>query len=327
MFFQAARRGDNAFFKYFLTIISVIGAMLLGQLPLTVAVGVALARDYSFSDAEVNELLRSMDFTSLGIDQNVALALMLLPFVIALGTLYLCIVFLHRKRFADVLTGRGRLDWGRIRFAFVFWLALTAAFELAAYLFDPGNYAYQFELAAFLPLLLIALFMLPLQTTFEEALLRGYLLQGLGLAFRNRWLPLLLTSAVFALLHFANPEVGEFGFGLMMAYYLGFGLVMGLCTLMDEGTELAIGLHAATNVYGATMVSFAGSALQTPAIFRLQELNAELMLGAAFVAAAIFMAAAAYRYQWRDWGKLLLPIALEAPPLAAAGEEEREEMG
>jgi hypothetical protein len=102
---------------------------------------------------------------------------------------------------------------------------------------------------------------------------------------------------------------------------------MGICTLMDEGTELALGLHAATNIYGATMVSFAGSALQTPAVFRLQELNAELMLGAAFVAAAIFIAAAAYKYQWRDWGKLLLPIALETPPLAAAGEEEREEMG
>lgn len=320
MFFQAARRGDNAFFKYVLTIVAVVGAMMLGQLPLTIAVGMALARG-SFSDAEANELLRSLDFAGLGIDQNVALALMLLSFVVALGALYLCVVYLHRKRFADVLTGRGSLDWGRIRFAFVFWLALTAAFELAAYLLDPGNYTYQLELAAFLPLLLIALLLLPLQTSFEEALLRGYLLQGLGLALRNRWLPLLLTSAVFALLHFANPEVGEFGFGLMMAYYLGFGLMMGICTLMDEGTELALGLHAATNIYGATMVSFAGSALQTPAVFRLQELNAELMLGVAFSAALIFLAVAARKYQWQDWGKLWRPIELEEQ--LALGVEEK----
>lgn len=318
MFFQAAQRGDNALLKYVATTVAVIIGALVGQVPLAIAVSAAMTKE-ALPAGALEEFAQTMDFSALGISQNLALLLLLLSFVTALAVLYLCIVFLHRKRFTDVLTGRRQLDWKRIWFAFGFWIALTALFELAAYLLAPENYTYQLNLADFIPLLLIALVVLPLQTSFEEVLLRGYFMQGMGLMFRNRWLPLLLSSAIFAALHISNPEVGKFGFGLMMSYYLGFGLLMGICTLMDEGTELALGLHAATNIYGATVVSFAGSALQTPAMFRLNELDAELMLGIALVAGLIFLAAAAYKYQWRDWGKLLQPIVLQ-PPLAEGAE-------
>ncbi|MCB0563644.1 MAG: CPBP family intramembrane metalloprotease [Phaeodactylibacter sp.] len=306
-FFEAARRGDNAPFKYVLVVIAVVIGAIIGQIPLGIVVTMA-ARKQGMGFAEMEEFQRSLDFSSLGLGDNLGLLLMLLPFVTALAVLLFFVVALHHKRPTDVFTGRSRLDWGRIGFAFTFWFLLSAGLEIVAYQLDPGNYVWQFELSSFVPLLLIALFILPLQTTFEEALFRGYLMQGFGLLFRNRWLPLLLTSAGFGLLHYANPEVGEFGFALMMAYYIGVGLLMGFCTLMDEGTELALGLHAATNIYGATAVSFAGSALQTPALFRIKELDVPLMLGIALASGLLFLFIVARRYGWNDWAKLLRRI-------------------
>ncbi|MCB0571483.1 MAG: CPBP family intramembrane metalloprotease [Phaeodactylibacter sp.] len=315
MFFQAARRGNNAFYRYLLTILCVFIAALIGQIPLVVAVGVATSKD-GLGAGELEAFQQSMDFSILGIGQNLALFFVLLAFAAALGMLYLCVRFLHRKRFTDILTGRQRLDWKRVGFSFGFWMVLSGALEVVGYLQDPGNYTWQFNLRLFLPLLLISLVMLPLQTTFEEAIFRGYLMQGLGLLFRNRWLPLLLTSVAFGALHIANPEIKQFGLGLMMPYYIGFGLLMGICTLMDEGTELALGLHAATNIYGATVVSFAGSALQTPALFRLGALDTSNILPASLAISLFFLMVAARRYGWHGWGRLFGKLSFEPEPSA-----------
>ncbi|MCB9265388.1 MAG: CPBP family intramembrane metalloprotease [Lewinellaceae bacterium] len=319
-FFEAARRGDNSPFKYVITIIAVVIGAFVGQIPLGMVVAIKV-KQLGLGFDEMQKFQKTMDFSLLGLDSNLALFLLLLSFVAALGVLFLCVTTLHDKRFTDILTGRNRLDWGRVGFAFVFWFGLSAGLEVAAYFLDPGNYTWQFEPGRFLPLLLISLLILPLQTTFEEALFRGYLMQGFGLLFRNRWAPLLLTSAGFGLLHFANPEVDEFGFWLMMAYYIGVGLVMGFCTLMDEGAELALGLHAATNIYGATIVSFSGSALQTQAIFRVNALDAPLMLSIALVSSVLFILVAGKKYKWADWAKLFRRIEFEEEPLPAKPEE------
>ncbi len=309
-FFEAARRGDNAPFKYVITIIVVIIGAFIGQLPLGVVISMKMGKEAGGFE-KLEEFQETMDFSVLGVDPNLGLLLILLSFVSALAALILCIKSLHGKKTTDVFTGRSRLDWGRVGFAFVFWFGLSAVMEALAYFIDPGNYRWQFELSSFFPLLLIALLILPLQTTFEEALFRGYLMQGFGLLFRNRWMPLLLTSAGFGLLHFANREVGQFGFALMMGYYIGFGLLMGLLTLMDEGTELALGLHAATNIYGAAIVNFEASSLQTPSLFQVQELDAGLMLAVAMASGLLFLFAAARRYKWKDWGKLFRRIEFQ----------------
>ena len=296
-FFQAARRGDNAISKYVITIILVVIGVFVGQIPLGLAL-MARSNDAGpISQDEIGSLM-------FGLNTHLALFLMLLSFAVALLALYVGVKYIHQKRFTDVLTGRMYLDWGRVLFSFGFWFVLALIIEFVVYLNMPETYTWQFEWKSFLLLLPIALLMLPLQTTFEEALFRGYLMQGLGLLTSSRILALLLTSIGFGLLHFANPEVEKFGLELMMTYYIGFGLLMGICTLMDEGTEIALGLHAANNIYGVTIVSFSGAALESPTIFKVEELNAELMLIAAVVASVLFLIIVARKYQWNNWGKL-----------------------
>ena len=297
-FFQAARRGDNAFFKYLLGVILAIAGAFIGQIPL----GMAIIMQTNTASGSVSP--EGIEGMLSGLNQHLALVLMLLPFVVALLMLFISVKYIHRKRFTDVLTGRLYLDWNRVFFAFGIWFFMTLLIEIAVYFSMPETYTWQFDWKAFLLLLPIALLILPLQTTFEEVLFRGYLMQGIGLLFSSRLIALLVTSICFGLLHFANPEIEKFGLGIMMPYYIGFGLMMGICTLMDEGTELALGIHAATNIYGVTIVSFSGAALETPTLFKVEELNAELMLVAAFVACLIFLFIVAKKYRWSDWSKL-----------------------
>ena len=106
---------------------------------------------------------------------------------------------------------------------------------------------------------------MPIQSSLEEYIFRGYLMQGFATLFRSRWGALLLTSLVFGSLHLFNPEVEKLGYGVMI-YYIGTGLFLGILTLMDEGIELALGFHAANNLTTALLVTSSWTAFQTESI-------------------------------------------------------------
>lgn len=129
------------------------------------------------------------------------------------------------------------------------------------YFSNPQDYILQFDLPKFAVLAVIALLLIPLQTSFEEYFFRGYLMQGLGIITKNRWFPLVFTSVVFGLMHISNPEVGKLG-PVIMIYYIGTGFFLGIITLMDEGLELAIGFHAANNLITALLVTSDWTAFQ-----------------------------------------------------------------
>ena len=93
------------------------------------------------------------------------------------------------------------------------------------------------------------------------------MMQGLGIIFKNRWVPLLVTSFIFGLMHLGNPEVEKLGPGIMV-FYIGTGLFLGIITLMDEGMELALGFHAANNLVTALLVTADWTAFQTDSILK-----------------------------------------------------------
>ena len=84
---------------------------------------------------------------------------------------------------------------------------------------------------------------------------------------RNKWVPLILTSSIFGLLHIANPEVDKIG-NIILVYYIGTGFLLGIMTLMDEGLELSLGFHAANNLVGALLVTSDWSVFQTNAVLK-----------------------------------------------------------
>lgn len=91
----------------------------------------------------------------------------------------------------------------------------------------------------------------------EELLSRGYQLQNLIDGSRLRW-ALFLSSAIFALLHLANPGTGVAStIGLLAAgYFLAFGW------LRTGRLWLSIGLHIGWNFFEGTIFGFQVSGLQ-----------------------------------------------------------------
>ena len=173
---------------------------------------------------------------------------------------------------------------------------------LINYIVSPEDYEWNFKLIPFLVLFLVGIVLIPLQTSVEEFLFRGYLMQGFGVLFKNRWLPLLLTSLLFGILHIWNPEIDKLGINLLW-YYIGTGLFLGIYTLMDEGMELALGFHAANNLVTALLVTASWTAFQTESLLIY---NAEPSLGKELIItlAVIYPLLAfifAKKYQWKNW--------------------------
>lgn len=241
----------------------------------------------------------------------------LVPFAIGLIALLIWVKFIHKQTLTSLTTSRKKIDWKRVFFAFFLWGIITTIFLVIDYKMSPESYQWNFDLDKFLTLALVGVLLIPLQTSFEEYFFRGYLMQGLGVATKNRWFPLIFTSVVFGLLHIANPEVGKLGYGILV-YYIGTGFFLGIMTLMDEGLELALGFHAANNLITALLVTADWTVFQTDSV--LIDLS-EPILGAdvfvpVFVVFPILLFIFSKKYNWTNWkekltGKIEKPLNMQ----------------
>src|SRR5690606_22501132 len=98
-----------------------------------------------------------------------------------------------------------------------------------------------------------------------EYFFRGYFMQFLAYLSKNRGLALIVSSVVFGLMHMGNPEVFEIGLSIMI-FYIGCGLFLGIMTLMDDGLELALGFHAANNIFGSLIITSKSAVFQIDAL-------------------------------------------------------------
>jgi hypothetical protein len=184
---------------------------------------------------------------------------------------------------------------------FGIYFLLTLGIESLFYFLDSENYVFRFHPLNFIILLLISIFLLPFQTSFEEVFFRGYLMQGFGLVFRRTWPALLITSALFALMHSWNPEVEKFGFWVMFPYYFGFGLLLGFITLKDKSLEISLGVHAANNIFSSLFITFQGSALETDALFLQKTMEPGATMPFYFLAMFLFLVIISLVFGW--WRK------------------------
>ena len=182
----------------------------------------------------------------------------------------------------------------------IFWSTLVF------YYFNPTLYILQFKPIPFVVLLIIAVLLIPIQTSTEEYVFRGYLMQGFGNLAQNKWFPLLMTSLIFGGMHLFNPEVSKIG-NIIFVYYIGTGLFLGIITLMDEGMELALGFHAANNLIGALLITSDWSAFQTNSIFKdLSEPQAGFdVIMPVVLVYPVLLFIFSRKYQWHNWKEKL----------------------
>ena len=298
MFIEQSLRFKNPFWMYLLGSFVIIIFNVIGQIPLT-AIMLQQSPMGMEPGQDPMEMLRD-------VEKNLQLFLLLIPFLISFLGLWLVVRKLHNRSMLSVTTSRKQIDWKRVFYAFSIWGAATAVIVGVDYFMTPENYEWNFKPVPFLIMVVIAVALVPIQTSLEEYIFRGYLMQGFGRLFRNRWAPLLMTSLIFGMLHIANPEVAKLGYGIM-AYYIGTGLFLGILTLMDEGMELALGFHAANNLITAILVTATWTAFQTESLLiDLSEPNLtyQLLLSLGILY-PLFLFMMAKKYSWQQWKEKL----------------------
>ena len=241
------------------------------------------------------------------------LAVLLLPSLAVLAGVMVVMPLLHHRGATTLIRADGRPRWRGVVLGAVVWGSSAAAFETVSFLLYPSSYTWTFDPARFLPLAAVGLLLVPLQSAAEELFFRGYLMQGLGVGLGRGWAAVVASSLLFASVHLGNPELARFGRAFLVCY-AGIGAVLGVIALLDDGLELAIGAHAANNLWGALVVSFPGSVLDTPALLRMEGVPAEVMMvlgGATAITSLLVLAILLdWRSRWRALGKV------EAPALA-----------
>lgn len=109
-------------------------------------------------------------------------------------------------------------------------------------------------------LLLLVLLLVPLQAAGEEYLFRGFLSQWLGQWFGSKqwafWLPMLMSSLLFAWVHGAQDAA-------LFSTRLGLGMLFFWLTWRSGGLEAAIALHAASNFLAFAQTLATGTTLSS----------------------------------------------------------------
>lgn len=136
----------------------------------------------------------------------------------------------------------------------------------------------QFKLFEFEPvdlILSIGIFIIVALT--EELLVRGYVLGNL-LNSLNKYVALIVSSAIFSLLHVGNPNINWFAFvDLFLA-----GVLLGLSYIYTKNLWFPIALHFSWNFFQGTIFGFNVSGIDSYSFINFGRLQNNIWNGGAF---------------------------------------------
>jgi membrane protease YdiL (CAAX protease family) len=296
-FLTNSESGRNDFSSYTLTICLILIAYgFLGSLPLLI--------DLRLSGSDLNDVM-SIEHMARILGKNRLLVHLLLPFVFIFAALYVGITRFHKRNFLSVLTSAPHFRWKRFFTAFSLWWVVMLAFVLFEF-FMGNELKLNLDINKLIPLVIISFLLIPIQTTAEEVLFRGYLAQALYRKIGSYLHVIITTSAFFALMHAFNPEVATLGYGILSYYFLT-GVFLAVMTIMDDGMELSMGYHAANNVFTAIMITNNWQAFQTDAVFldtSTPTFGLDSIVTLALIQPAMLLLFSRL-YKWTNWRKLI----------------------
>ena len=290
----------NEAWRYVIGFFIIFFITQLGSIPFTIAIFSKIGLDGG-SNLDVKSMMTVLE------NSNLTLFYVLLPYVFGFFGIILVIKTLHNQSLLLLTTTRKKIDFNKIAISFLIAGFIIFFTVTISYLISPNEYLFNFKLDTFLILLIITILFMPLQASFEEYLFRGYLMQGFGGVFGNRWMPLLITSLLFGLLHFWNPEVSELG-TIFLFQYVVTGLFLGLLTIMDDGMELSLGFHAGNNVLISLLITADWTVLQTDSVLKFVG-DPKMSIATIIPAVILYPVILLYfskKYKWENWEKKIL---------------------
>ena len=227
--------------------------------------GFGLHIDYILNSSSVSS--EAIDFPGYiwTLGSNRVFFWLLFPFFLVFIVFLASIKWIHRRPILTIFTKRDRFDWRRVFLSFIlvfFILLITTCIQI----YFSEKIVWNLRWEKFIPLVVISMVMIPFQTTLEELLFRGYLMQGLKAKLGSNFFAVLISGVFFGLMHIGNPEIEAIGYHVL-SYYIIIGIFLGCLAVFDNGLELSIGFHAANNIFAALMVSTDWQVFQTDALF------------------------------------------------------------
>ena len=238
-----AESGRNAAWRYVLGVIIVVAFFeLLGYAPYWLM----------------------MQFTAFGtVEQFIGLNASVFVGLVGLA---IAVKWIHGRSLHSLVTPYARIDWRRMFTGAAVWAGFAAICSLVEAWLFPGRYRLTFNPDVFFLSAGLALLLTPLQTATEELLFRGYVMQSLGLFCRRPSVLIVVSGLLFTLPHMGNPEVGAAPLLVLPQYFI-IGALLAAVTLKDGRLELAIGIHAANNLFTGIVANIEPSVISTDAIF------------------------------------------------------------
>lgn len=262
------------------TILVLLSWLIIG----TLLTGISAAK----FDIDINALAGEDPALLASYEPWKAAATILVSFFPLLLTPILMHRFLLKGGYRALFTRSTKSFGAEVRIGALAMIAILLATSIPDLLVNSDSYKWTFNSEKFLPYLLVAILLIPMQTTAEEVFYRGWIQQRLENGRRSIWFVSLANGFLFALPHLANPEVnGELLFALLG--YGASGFMFAWVTMRDKSIGIAVGAHAANNIMAGLFITSedsalpAASLLTTPAVSWLPSAIVSLLIIPIFI--------------------------------------------
>ena len=173
MYIENVLKVQNDWWRYLIGIFVIFIATQIGSVPFIIAI-------FSKSGLDGASKIDESSMMTILENSNLTFFYLLLTFVFGFFGLVLVIKFLHNQSLLLLTTSRKKIDFKKIITSFLVACSIIVLTTFVSYIISPDDYIFNFELKPFLILCLVSILLIPFQTSWEEYIFRGYLMQGLG---------------------------------------------------------------------------------------------------------------------------------------------------
>ncbi len=284
--FITVNEGKNTHWRYISSLLVILAFMLIiGTVAYLIAVLIA---------GGINpDLLNFDEMTNEGVlltDPLVDFYLYHIVNIITVLGIWLAVKTILKRRFISLITPYRKVNWSKIFFGFFISLAIFAIFSILDFALFPNDYAFnEFDASRFVWLVVACFLLVPIQTTSEELLFRGFLLQWAGKITKHPLILTIIIGGIFGSLHFFNPEM-EHGAFWVAIDYLAMGFIWTYITVKTNSSEYSIGAHAANNMFLCIFLTMEDTVVgDIPSLFVVTNVNAMTSAITTVITGYIFM--------------------------------------
>jgi len=186
-----------------------------------------------------------------------AIAWLLATFIGIWLALWIALSVLHKRSLGSVIAPDGAVSTGAFGFGLVLAALFTVVSMVIALIIGGAPARTELGFADWMPWLAPLAILVLIQASAEEAIFRGYMVQGLAVRFRSAVIWGGLPAVLFGLLHYAPDLPGIGGLLYPLITFL-FGLAATVLVWRSGSLAAAMGLHTGINIFGLTVVGLEG---------------------------------------------------------------------